>query len=148
MDTTTEPVILVGIDGSDASREALAWAADEARTRGAVVECLTSWTWPASYGWTVTLPEGMDPAADARRVLDASLAPVREAHPDVTFRTEVVEGPAAPALVDASAHADLLVVGSRGHGGFAGLLLGSVSAHCVAHAHCTVVVHRHRTTTD
>ncbi len=144
MDTTSEPVILVGVDGSESSREALAWAAGEARTRGAVVECLTSWTWPASFGWAVALPDDIDPAADARRALDESLAPVRDAYPDVTFRTEVVEGSPAPTLVDASAHADLLVVGSRGHGAFSGMLLGSVSAHCVAHAHCSVVVHRHR----
>jgi nucleotide-binding universal stress UspA family protein len=144
MDTTPEPVILVGVDGSEASKEALAWAADEARKRAAVVECLISWTWPTSYGWTVTLPDDIDPAADAQRVLDEALAPVREAYPDLTFRTEVVEGPPAPSLVDASAHADLLVVGSRGHGEFAGMLLGSVSAHCTAHAHCSVVVHRLR----
>jgi nucleotide-binding universal stress UspA family protein len=144
MDTTSDPTILVGLDGSDASKAALAWAADEARKRGASVECLTCWSWPTSYGWAITIPQEFDPAADAQRVLDETLAPVRAEYPDVTFRTAVVQGPPAPALVEASGHAELLVVGSRGHGEFAGMLLGSVSAHCAAHAHCSVVIHRSR----
>ncbi len=144
MDETAIGTIVVGIDGSESSKAALAWAAAEAAVTGASVECLTSWAWPASYGWAVALPDDLDPAADAQRVLDEALAPVQARYPGVTFTTTVVEGPPAPTLVEASHRADLLVVGSRGHGEFTGMLIGSVSNHCASHAHCSVVVHRPR----
>jgi nucleotide-binding universal stress UspA family protein len=134
--------ILVGVDGSASSTEALAWAAAQAQASGGTVECLTSWIWPSAYGWDIALPDDLDPAADAQRVLDEALAPVRAEFPEVAFTTTVVEGRPSPSLVEASRRSDLLVLGSRGHGEFAGMLLGSVSAHCTAHAHCSVVVHR------
>jgi nucleotide-binding universal stress UspA family protein len=74
-----------------------------------------------------------------------AVAPVAEAFPAVAIRTRVVEGNPALALVEASRHAGLLVVGSRGHAEFSGLLLGSVSQHCAAHAACPVLIYRDRT---
>ena len=87
-----------------------------------------------------------DPAAEATKVLDDAVAKLRARHPSVEIHTSVTEGYTAQILVEASVGADLLVVGSRGHGEFAGMLLGSVSEHCVTHAHCPVLVFRHLTT--
>ncbi|MGO9029742.1 MAG: universal stress protein [Acidimicrobiales bacterium] len=137
--------VVVGIDGSPSSLEALAQATDQALRRGAVLEAVTTWEWPASYGWALQLPEGFDPAADAATMLDGALEPVRRDHPELEIRTLVVEGTPASVLVKASNGADLLVVGSRGHGEFAGMLLGSVSQHCMTNAHCSVLVVRDRT---
>ena len=78
----------------------------------------------------------------AERTLREAVERVRSAHPSAEVETTVVEGPPARVLVDMSADADLLVVGSRGLGGFSGLLLGSVSQQCVHHAHCPVTVVR------
>jgi nucleotide-binding universal stress UspA family protein len=100
---------------------------------------VTTWEWPVFVAQLV-FPQGYDPAADARRVLDEALGTLRKAHPDLTIRSSVVQGHPAPVLIEASGGADLLVVGSRGHGEFPGMLLGSVAEHCVTHAHCSVVV--------
>lgn len=138
-----ESRIVVGVDGSDSSIAALQWAARQAELTGSVVQAVTTWEWPTAVGWAAApVPEEYQPANDAQRVLDESLQPVRDAHPNVVFRTTVVEGHPAPVLVEASRGADLLVVGSRGHGQFAGMLLGSVSEHCVGSAHCPVLVLR------
>ncbi len=103
------------------------------------LHAVTTWTWPDAYGWGAL--GGVDWAADARRRQEAALV---DALGDEAagVRRSVVEGRTARALLDAARHADLLVVGSRGHGAFAGMLLGSVSQHVVAHAHCPVVVVR------
>ena len=132
------------MDGSPTSIEALEWAVRHAEASGATVRVVTSWEWPTSYGWGLALPSDYDPATDARRLLDQALAPVQAQHPGVEIDPAVIEGHPAPVLVDESAHADLLVVGSRGHGEFVGMLLGSVSEHCVSNAHCPVVVVRNR----
>ncbi len=134
--------IVVGVDGSAPSLGALSWAAAEADATGAVLEAVTTWQWPTGYGWPLPFPEGFDPSADAERALEAALAPVRAGRPTLEIVTRVVEGHPAEVLVDASRGAALLVVGNRGHGAFAGMLLGSVSEHCAAHAHCPVVVTR------
>jgi nucleotide-binding universal stress UspA family protein len=136
--------IVAGIDGSKPSLEALRWAVRQAEVTGAVLEVLTTWEWPSSYGWAAATPEDYDPAGDAAAVLDQALAPLRDRHPGIEVVTTVRQGHPAPALVESSKEADLLVVGSRGHGAFAGMLIGSVSAHCVTNAHCTVVVVRER----
>jgi nucleotide-binding universal stress UspA family protein len=134
--------IVVGVDGSQSSLRALSWAARQAELTGATVEVITTWEWPTSFGWAVSYTDGWDPRSDAEKVLDQAVKPVRQAHPDIPIRSAVVEGHPAPVLVDASKGAELLVVGSRGHGEFAGMLLGSVSEHCVTNAHCPVLVHR------
>jgi nucleotide-binding universal stress UspA family protein len=134
--------IVVGIDGSETSVEALAWAARQAELTDASLDVVVTWEWPTSYGWSLPFPTGYDPAADAQRLLDSALADIGPAHPDVDIQTRVVEGHPAPVLVELSKGADLLVVGSRGHGEFSGMLLGSVSEHCVTNAHCPVLVLR------
>jgi len=88
--------------------------------------------------------ENFDPERDARQVVEGIVQTVRHEHPDLTVHTEVIEGHPAPTLIDASQGAELLVVGSRGHGAFVGMLLGSVSEHCVSHAQCPVGVVRHK----
>lgn len=146
-DAGTESVrrIVVGVDGSPSSLAALNWAARYAEASGAVLEVVTSWQWPNTFGAPLVVPAGYDPDADARAVLEQALRAVRQTHPGLVIRPTVVQSHPAPALVEASRGADLLVVGSRGHGEFAGMLLGSVSEHCVANAHCPVLVLRDRT---
>lgn len=134
--------IVVGVDGSDSSTEALEWALGEAELTEAVVVAITSWTWPNSFGWGVPLPADISMAKDADTILHDVLDPAQERHPSVTISTEVVNGHPAPTLVDASRTADLLVVGSRGHGELVGALLGSVAEHCVSHAGCPVLIMR------
>lgn len=136
--------MVVGIDGSASSKQALDAAVRQAELTGASLEAVTAWAWPGSTGWTLPLPDGYDPGADAAAMLQEVLAPVRAGHPALEVVATVTEGAPAPVLVEASAGADLLVVGSRGHGGFAGLLLGSVGEHCTATAHCPVMVVRDR----
>ncbi len=134
--------IVVGVDGSASSLEALAWAARQADLTGAVLEVVTSWQWPSSYGWAVPVPQDFDPETEVRHTLETALTPLRTAHPGVTVEGRVVSGHPAPILVEASKGADLLVVGSRGHGEFVGMIIGSVSEYCASHAHCPVLVHR------
>ena len=129
----------MGVDGSPSSMAALDWAATQAELTGSTLVAVTTWEWP-SFGVLLPLPEGYHPATDARTVLDDALGTVRQAHPGVEVRTVVAEGHPAPLLVETAGRADLLVVGSRGHGEFPGMLLGSVSEHCVTHARCPVVV--------
>lgn len=134
--------IVVGVDGSTSSLAALGWGAHQAELTGSALRAVTVWEWPTTYGYPVPLAPDFNPAADAAKVLDDAVAGVRQAHPTIEIRTSVVEGSTAKVLVDASKGAELLVVGSRGHGGLAGMLLGSVSEHCAAHAHCPVLVIR------
>ena len=134
--------IVVGIDGSDSSIAALGWAAKQAELTGSRLQVIVTWEWPADFGWAPPLSPDYTPEGDARRVLDEAVEKVRSTHPDVDVRSIVIEGHPAPALIEASRGADLLVLGSRGHGQFVGMLLGSVSEHCVTHAHCPVLVLR------
>ncbi len=136
--------IVVGVDGSDTSVSALEWAAGLAARIGANIEAVTTWQWPTGIGPVIPFPEGYDPAGDARTMLESLVQPVADAHPSVAVRNRIVEGHPAEALVEASRHADLLVVGSRGHGAFSGMLLGSVSQHCASHAASPVVIYRDR----
>jgi nucleotide-binding universal stress UspA family protein len=139
--------VVVGVDGSESSRAALAAAVDEAVRRGAEVEAVASYL-PADY-WTdlstVVIPaiEEIRAGLEARTdlVVQDVLAERRgrgDAAPAV--RIEVVDGPAAEVLLQRARSADLLVVGSRGRGAFRGLLLGSVALHCAMHAPCPVLV--------
>ena len=136
--------IVVGVDGSPSSMAALEWAANQAGLTGATLEVLMTWEWPTSYGWSIPIPSGYDPEHDSAKALDKMLKRVRKGHSDITIQSNVMEGHPAPLLVKASDGADLLVVGSRGHGEFSGMLLGSVSEHCVTNAHCPVLVLRDR----
>ena len=139
--------IVVGVDGSDSSRAALHWAYNEAAHHGADLNVIAAWAPPSipmapPYG---ALPvEGYtdQPRVAALGLLETFTADLDERDPAVSLSTSIEEGAPAHVLIERSKEADLLVVGSRGHGGFAGMLLGSVSQHLVAHAHCPVVVVR------
>ena len=134
--------IVVGIDGSPPSLDALSWAARQAELTAARLEVVMCGVWPSSYGWAMPIPEDFDPEGDIRRTLQTAVAPVRTAHPGVGVDARVVRGHPAPILVEASEGADLLVIGNRGHGEFVGMVIGSVSEYCAQHAHCPVLVHR------
>ena len=137
----TGPVV-VGVDGSEHSKQALAWGARYAALTGAPLTAVAVWHLPTSYGWTMPLPAEWDPEADARRVLEREVNEVLGPEAPATVSLIVVQGPPGKALVDASEHASAVVVGSRGRGEFAGMLLGSVSGFVMTHAHCPVVVVR------
>jgi len=135
--------IVVGVDGSPSSQAALRWALGQAKATGARVQAVAAWDYP-TYAWTSAVPYE-DFSVTTGKILDESVHGALGTDPaDVRVLQSVVPGHAAQVLIDASAHAALLVVGSRGHGAFAGTLLGSVSQHCVQHAHCPVVVVRGR----
>jgi nucleotide-binding universal stress UspA family protein len=142
-------VIVVGVDHSEGAKAALRFALEEAKLRRATLRVVHAW----QYGYIGALGlEGSYPivGADIKDLHDAAQtaldATLQESIPEtdtVEVERRVVEGRAAAVLVDESRGADLLVVGSRGHGGFAGLLLGSVSQQCAHHAPCPVaIVHR------
>ncbi len=134
--------IVAGVDGSESSVAALHWAARQAVLTGSTLEAIMTWEWPIDYGWTPPIPDEYDPASQSATILEGIVAKVREQHQDLVVSSKVVEGHPAPVLVKSSIGADLLVVGSRGHGEFAGMLLGSVSEHCATNAHCPVLVFR------
>jgi len=142
--TNTAHGIVVGIDGSNSSIAALNWAAHQAELTASVVKVVMTWEWPINFGWAFMPGSDYVPTADAQNVLDQVLESIRQEHPSVTFQSSLIEGHPAQVLVAASRRADLLVVGCRGHGEFAGMLLGSVSLRCAIHARCpVVVVHNH-----
>jgi nucleotide-binding universal stress UspA family protein len=137
-----EKRIVVGVDGSDASKEALRWAIRQARLTGAGVNAVTAWRYPATYGLAPVGGEAIDFEGHARKTLIGALNEVSGLEPDVPVRPLVTEGRAGEVLLRAAQGADLLVVGSRGHGEFASAVLGSVSLHCVLHARCPVLILR------
>lgn len=133
--------IVVGVDGSEASLDAVRWALRQADLTQSTLEAVTSWDVPSQFAELVA--EKIDWDARAAALLQDSLTPL-EVDGDVQITRVTRQGHPARVLLDASRGADLLVVGSRGHDGFAGMLLGSVSSHVIAHASCPVVVVRHR----
>jgi nucleotide-binding universal stress UspA family protein len=134
--------VLVGFDGSPASQAAVDWAADQAARSGGRLDVVTAWEYPTSWGSTIPLPSDYDPARDAQAMVDPAVERARATHPGLDVHAHVVEGNPGDVLVEASKHGALLVVASRGHRAFAGVLLGSVSQHCATHAACPVVVYR------
>lgn len=138
--------ILVGVDGSDTSEDALRWAVEEARIHGArVVAALVI---EPSYLYGVELPSvasDREPVEEAEAELDRIVARalLGDETVDVERRVEV-SGDPREILRELSSDADLLVVGSRGHGGIQGLVLGSVGQYLVTHAHCPVTIVRPR----
>jgi nucleotide-binding universal stress UspA family protein len=138
--------IVAGVDGSPSSVAALRWAINEAELTGDNVEAIIAWQITVAaggYGWApMIVDNGIDLQAIAEKTLTEAVD--KAAGPDcpVTIERRVVEGYPPSILVDASAHADLLVVGSRGHGTFADALIGSVSQNCAHHAKCPVVIVR------
>ncbi|MER7916187.1 MULTISPECIES: universal stress protein [unclassified Streptomyces] len=138
--------IVVGVDGSEGSRHALGWAVRQAELTGGRVEAVIAWDIPqfhGALGWMP--PSSSDEAALEERARSEVTSAVEEAvaaHPGVQVDTVARYGTPAGVLLEAARDAALLVVGSRGLGGFKGLLLGSVAQHCVQHAPCPVLVLR------
>jgi nucleotide-binding universal stress UspA family protein len=133
--------IVVGVDGSGASVAALREAQRLAVPLGAEVEAIACWAYPNMYDTYVAM--GIDQFRErAEEQLQEAVIMAFGAERPRNVHTKLVEGLARSVLIEASKAADLLVLGRRGHGGFAGLLIGSVSSACVAHAHCPVLVVR------
>jgi nucleotide-binding universal stress UspA family protein len=139
------PRIVVGVDGSGSSASALRWAIRQAGLTGAAVDAVTAWHYPDTAA-SGMVAGGMVSACDFREIAEKIVADAvstaLDPASDVPVRARIAQGHAAQVLLGASAGASLLVVGSRGHGGFTEALLGSVSQHCVQHAPCPVVVVR------
>ena len=134
--------IVVGVDGSEPSMAALRWAIRQAKQTGSSVDAVIAWRVPSGYGLAPIGDGGVDFEGDAKKILADALSEVGGTESNVVIRPAVVEGHPADVLVWSARGADLLVVGSRGHGGFTSALLGSVSRHCVHHASCPVLVIR------
>ena len=139
-------LFVVGVDGSEESVAALRWAADYAKATGATVQALIAWHYPDVAG---AAPVGHAPPPirheSEEHIRDTLDQAVRQVYPDPAaagVQTRIAYGHPSQALVDASKEASLLVVGSRGQGAFTGMLLGSVSMHCVTSAFCPVTVVR------
>jgi nucleotide-binding universal stress UspA family protein len=136
--------IVVGVDGSAPSERALRWAHFIAEAAGASLDVVVAWEPFTGFGWLgagwETVPTDWDPASNAEKVLTATIGKVFGDYRPAGLQLTVREGNAAKVLLEVSAGADMLIVGSRGHGGFTGLLLGSVSAACAEHAKCPVLV--------
>ena len=142
--------VVIGVDSSAGGNHALRWAFDEARLRHIPLRAVHAWTYGhpglGASGWSVfgTGQPAVVGAGEgriaAKRMLEELIGDVAGEFPDVEVDVQIIDGGAAEVLVGVAAAGDLLVVGSRGHGGFAELLLGSVSQQCVNHARCPVVV--------
>ena len=137
-------VVVVGVDGSDPSVAALSWASRYGAATGATVRAVRVWHYPTAAG----LPPGKTPAPVETEVegwvRDELTQAVTKANPDSSAQVEskIIYGHPAEALIDESRGESLLVLGHRGHGGFAEALTGSIVIHCVNHAACPVVVVR------
>jgi nucleotide-binding universal stress UspA family protein len=136
--------IAVGVDGSLCGDEALMWAVDEALRCKAELLLVHGWSYPYQGPRTGITEARDDMKLDAMRTLEACARKVREAAPSLRFHSIISEDSPAKAIIDAAKEADLLVVGCRGHGGFAALLLGSVSRTVLQHSPVPVVVVRHQ----
>jgi nucleotide-binding universal stress UspA family protein len=140
-----QELVVVGVDGSEASVAALAWAAHYASASGARVRALLAWHYPGAVGGPPVekAPDSVRDQTEKQEQVTLDTA-VAKAIPGQAAEVETSIGYGHPAqvLIDASKEADLLVVGSRGHRAFTGMLLGSVSLHCVTGAACPVVVVR------
>ena len=130
--------VVVGVDGSEQSIQALHWAARFAAATGARIKAVAVWEYPVTFGWA--LPANWSPREDAEKTLADTVGKALGADLAAEVTLAVREGGAAHVLLEESTDALMLVVGSRGHGGFAGLLLGSVSAAVAEHATCPVLV--------
>jgi nucleotide-binding universal stress UspA family protein len=137
----TQPAgrIVVGVDGSPASLSALRFAHRQADLTGAELHAVTTWAYPLSFDDPV---DATDWQANAETILDVALGEALPLSAVAGVLRHVTEGHPAGVLLGSVGATDMLVVGSRGHGGFTGMLLGSVSQHVVAHSPCPVVVVR------
>lgn len=138
-DIQKPPRIVVGVDGSDESKQALRWAESFATATGASIDAIAVWQMPSADGWA-PIPGDWDPEKDAEIWLGRAVDDVFKGGRPSRMTLLVQQGSPAPILLSESEGATMLILGSRGHGGFAGLLLGSVSAKCAEHAQCPVLV--------
>ena len=134
--------IVVGVDGSDESKAALAWALHQAQLTGGRLRVITTWEFPTLYGQGLIGVEGLDFAADARTELEKTVAEVVGNDAGVEIEQLVIEGHPALELTAQVEDAELVVVGSRGRGEFIGMLIGSVSEFLATHSACPVVIIR------
>jgi nucleotide-binding universal stress UspA family protein len=136
------PRIVVGVDGSEGSKNALRWAARIAEATGARVDAIAAWELTSLYGWSAlsAIPAIYSPQPEIEKSLNETVDEVFGSERPKDMRVKALEGPAAKTLLTAADGALMIVVGSRGRGGFTGLLLGSVSAKVAEHAHCPVLV--------
>jgi nucleotide-binding universal stress UspA family protein len=132
-------VIVVGVDGSDGSKDALHWAAAQAALTGSTLRAVASWRWP---NYVTRIPPGVDLQSETSEVLHDLVEPLRGEFPGVEISEHVLQGPAGPALLTQAEDATLLVVGAHGRAAFPGMLLGSVAEYCVRNGPCPVVVVR------
>jgi nucleotide-binding universal stress UspA family protein len=133
------PRIVVGVDGSEHSKQALRWAARIAASEGATLDAIAAWEFPTMIGWNA-MPPGYSPKLDIEKSLTETVDEVFGENRPADMRLRSFEGSAASVLLTISKGALMLVVGSRGHGGFFGLLIGSVSAKVAEFATCPVLV--------
>ncbi|MFC7752669.1 universal stress protein [Tsukamurella soli] len=144
---TTGPVVL-GVDGNEDGETAIAWAFDEACRRGATLTAVHVWTaYPTGAAHVYAVAAGVDTRAEEeehRELLAERLAGWQEKYPDVAVRRVIAAGKATDVLLEHTADAQLVVVGSRGHGEMTGILFGSVSRALIHHAPCPVLVARER----
>jgi nucleotide-binding universal stress UspA family protein len=133
--------IVIGVDGSESSKDALRTGVRLADVLDADATAVISWSTTAAYGEGYVAID-WDPKQMAEKVLTETVDEVFGAHRPSGLKMFIAQGPAATVLISRSQGATLLVVGSRGHGGFIGLLLGSVSSQCAEHASCPVLIVR------
>lgn len=134
--------IVVGVDGSKHGDVALAFAAEEAALREVVLRIVCAWHLPSNMTMDLGLVPGLFESfrSEAETIAADALAKVEELRPGLVCEAKVVEGHAATAILEEAHDADMVVVGSRGRGELAGMVLGSVSQHVIHHSSCSVVV--------
>jgi nucleotide-binding universal stress UspA family protein len=138
--------IVVGVDGSEGGKAALEFAVEEAALRGARLKVVTAWEIPPAVVAGLAADSGffdqslMEARQHAEAIVAEAVARAAQLQPSVVLEPRVVEGHEAKTLLEEAKDASLIVVGSRGHGGFTGLLLGSISQQVVNHARCPVTV--------
>ncbi|WP_298227866.1 universal stress protein [Gryllotalpicola sp.] len=130
--------ILVGVDGSDPSIDALRRAATIAGALNAPITAITTWEYPPIDGMYPVVD--WSPETDARLTLSGAIEKAFDGTPPAGLVSKTIQGSPAPVLIEESKHAFMLVLGSRGHGGLVGILLGSVSIACAERAHCPVLI--------
>lgn len=133
-------VIIVGVDGSESSKSALRWAARLAPSLNATIHAIVAWEYPIVFGLEGGIPGIWRPDETAKEILNNSLDSAFGKERPAGLLGSISQGHPTFVLLDASEGAEMLVVGSRGLGGFKGLLLGSVSSSCAEHAKCPVLV--------
>lgn len=133
--------ILVGFDGSVESKRALRWAVELAYLTRCEVQAISAWDFPANDGYAYAA-EDWDPAVEPQRDFDATVDQIDINRRPARVSLDVMHGDPARLLIEESSHATLLVVGSRGLGGFTSLMMGSVSSKCARHSACPVLVVR------